>query len=42
MQTLFSRYVRDEERSGRPSIIMDDLVELVRERVMENHLYTIT
>ena len=32
----------DEERSGRPSIITDDLVELVRERVMENRCFTIT
>ena len=29
------------ERSGTPSIITDDLVELVRERLMENRLFTI-
>ncbi|KAJ4429664.1 hypothetical protein ANN_21865 [Periplaneta americana] len=34
--------VHDEERSGRPTIITDDLVELVRERIMENHCFTIT
>ena len=32
----------DEERSRRPSIIMDDLVDLVRERIMENRRFTIT
>ncbi|PNF35235.1 hypothetical protein B7P43_G06871 [Cryptotermes secundus] len=33
--------VHDEKRSGWPSIITDDLVELVRERIMENHCVTI-
>ena len=32
----------DEERSGRFPIIMDDLVELVRDRIMENRRFTIT
>ncbi|GFY03456.1 HTH_48 domain-containing protein, partial [Trichonephila clavipes] len=32
----------DEERSGRPSVINDDLVELVWQRVMENRRFTIT
>ncbi|PNF17893.1 hypothetical protein B7P43_G02234 [Cryptotermes secundus] len=34
--------VHDEKRSGRPSIITDDLVELVRECIMENRRVTIT
>ncbi|GFT06833.1 HTH_48 domain-containing protein [Trichonephila clavipes] len=34
--------VHDEERSGRPSLINVDLVELVRQRVMENRRLTIT
>jgi transposase len=34
--------VHDEKRSGRPSIITDDLVELVRECIMENLRFTIT
>ncbi|GFV69816.1 histone-lysine N-methyltransferase SETMAR [Trichonephila clavipes] len=34
--------VHDEERSGRPSLINVDLVELVRQRVMENRRFTIT
>ena len=34
--------MHDEERSRRPSIIADDLVELVRERIMENLHFTIT
>ena len=34
--------VHDEERSGRPSLINDDLVELVRQRIMENRRFTIT
>ena len=34
--------VHDEKRSGRPSIITDSLVELVRERIMENRRVTIT
>ena len=34
--------MNDEERSGMPSIITDDLVELVRERIMENPRFTIT
>ncbi|PNF19635.1 hypothetical protein B7P43_G01081 [Cryptotermes secundus] len=33
--------VHDEKRSGQPSIITDDLVELVREHVMENRRVTI-
>ncbi|PNF39521.1 Protein DJ-1alpha [Cryptotermes secundus] len=33
--------VHDEKRSGWPSIITDDLVELVRERIMENRRVTI-
>ena len=36
------KHVHDEEHSGRPSIIMDDLVELVWECIMENHRFTIT
>ena len=34
--------MHDEERSGRPSIITDDLVEFVQECIMENHRFTIT
>ena len=34
--------MHDEERSERPSIIMQDLVELVQERIMENLCFTIT
>ncbi|KAJ4443883.1 hypothetical protein ANN_05670 [Periplaneta americana] len=34
--------VHDEERSGRPSLINDDRVELVRQCIMENHRFTIT
>ncbi|PNF26371.1 hypothetical protein B7P43_G17995 [Cryptotermes secundus] len=34
--------VHDEKHSGQPSIITDDLVELVRERIMENRRVTIT
>ena len=34
--------MHDEERSGRLSIITDDLVELVQERIMENRCFTIT
>ena len=34
--------VHDEERSGRPSLINDELVGLVRQRVMENRRFTIT
>ena len=34
--------VHDEERSVRPSIITDDLVKLVWERIMENRRFTIT
>lgn len=34
--------VHDEKRSGRPSIITDDLVELVWEHIMENRRVTIT
>ena len=34
--------VHDEERSGRPSLINDDLVELVRQRIMKNRRFTIT
>ncbi|GFV86121.1 uncharacterized protein TNCV_671181 [Trichonephila clavipes] len=34
--------VHNEERSGRPSLIKVDLVELVRQRVMENRHFTIT
>ena len=36
------QHVHDEERSGRPSIITDDLVKLVPERIMENRRFTIT
>ena len=36
------RQVHDEKRSGRPSIITNDLVELVREWIMENCRLTIT
>ncbi|GFW85587.1 HTH_48 domain-containing protein [Trichonephila clavipes] len=31
----------DEERSGRSSLINDDLVELVRQHVMESHRFAI-
>ena len=34
--------MHDEERSGRSSLITDNLVELVRERIMENRSFTIT
>ncbi|KAJ4426903.1 hypothetical protein ANN_26702 [Periplaneta americana] len=34
--------VHDEERSGRPSLINDDRVELVRQCIMENRRFTIT
>ena len=34
--------MHDEEGSGRLSIITDDLVELVRERIMENSRFRIT
>ena len=34
--------VHDEERSGRPFVINDDLVELVRQRIMEDRRFTIT
>lgn len=34
--------VHDEQRSGRPSLINDDLVELVRQRILENRRFTIT
>ncbi|GFV45078.1 HTH_48 domain-containing protein [Trichonephila clavipes] len=34
--------VHDEECSRRPFIINDDLVELVRQRVMENRRFTVT
>ncbi|KAJ4432797.1 hypothetical protein ANN_21436 [Periplaneta americana] len=34
--------VHDEERSGRPSLINDDPVELVRQFIMENRRFTIT
>ncbi|GFW24432.1 uncharacterized protein TNCV_606731 [Trichonephila clavipes] len=34
--------VHDEERSGRPSLINADLVEPVRQHVMENRRFTIT
>ena len=30
-----------DECSGKPSIIMDDIVELMQERIMENHHFTI-
>ena len=40
--TAGRKHVRDEERNGRSSVITDDLVELVRERIMENHRFTIT
>ncbi|KAJ4439581.1 hypothetical protein ANN_07708, partial [Periplaneta americana] len=33
--------VHDEERSGRPSLINDDRVELVRQCIMENRRFTI-
>ena len=33
--TAGRQQVQDEERNGRPSIITDDLVELVRERIKE-------
>ncbi|KAJ4445410.1 hypothetical protein ANN_07215 [Periplaneta americana] len=33
--------VHDEARSGRPSIVTDDLVEQVRQRIVENRRYTI-
>ncbi|KAJ4432082.1 hypothetical protein ANN_20696 [Periplaneta americana] len=34
--------VHDEERNGRPSLINDDRVELVRQCIMENRHFTIT
>ncbi|KAJ4439498.1 hypothetical protein ANN_07622 [Periplaneta americana] len=34
--------VHDEERSGRPSLINDDRVELMRQSIMENRRFTIT
>jgi hypothetical protein len=34
--------VHDEKRSGRPSIITDVLVELLRERIMENRFVAVT
>ncbi|KAJ4446185.1 hypothetical protein ANN_12878, partial [Periplaneta americana] len=34
--------VHDEERSGQPSLINDDRVELVRQCIMENRRFTIT
>ncbi|KAJ4434843.1 hypothetical protein ANN_23414 [Periplaneta americana] len=34
--------VHDEERSGRPSLINDDRVELVRQCIMENRRFTIS
>ncbi|KAJ4449728.1 hypothetical protein ANN_01132 [Periplaneta americana] len=34
--------VHDEERSGRPSLINDDPVELLRQCIMENRRFTIT
>ncbi|GFU69756.1 uncharacterized protein TNCV_1221441 [Trichonephila clavipes] len=34
--------VLDEERSGRPSLNSDDLVERVRQRVIENRRFMIT
>ena len=34
--------MHDEERSGNSSIITDDLVELVGERIMENRRFTST
>ncbi|GFS65268.1 HTH_48 domain-containing protein [Trichonephila clavipes] len=34
--------VHDEERSWRPSLINNDLVELVRQHMMENHRFTST
>ncbi|KAJ4428146.1 hypothetical protein ANN_24160 [Periplaneta americana] len=34
--------VHDEERSGRPSLINDDRVELVRQCIMDNRRFTIT
>ncbi|KAJ4448394.1 hypothetical protein ANN_10410 [Periplaneta americana] len=34
--------VHDEERSGRPSLINDDRVELVRQCIMKNRRFTIT
>ena len=38
--TAGRQHVHDEERSGRSSINTDDLVELVRERFMENRRFT--
>ena len=40
--TAGRQHVHDVERSGRPSIITDDLVELVRKRIMENRCFRIT
>ena len=40
--TAGRQHVHDEERSGRPSIITNDLVELVPESIMENRHFTIT
>lgn len=34
--------VHDEERIGRPSLVNDDLLELVRQRIIENRRFTLT
>lgn len=34
--------VHDEERSGRPSVVNDDLVEKINQKVRENRKFTIT
>ena len=45
VQTIYSMLTTcafDDECSGRPSIIMDDLMKLVREHIMENCCITVT
>ena len=40
--TAGQQHVRNEEGSGRPSIIIDDIVELVQEHIVKNIRFTIT
>ncbi|GFU43780.1 HTH_48 domain-containing protein [Trichonephila clavipes] len=35
-------YVHDEEKSGRPSVVTDELVAKVDEKIREDHHFTIT
>jgi len=34
--------IHDEERSGRPTIVTDELVAKISEKIHENRLFTIT